>query len=90
VLWRLAAAVRAATFAAAARLTQRRHRIPSWHFPGSEFMSALHRKIHIRSLVPQPRPAAQDNARRPGKLAACIVMRWLLLACESSSWLIAL
>jgi len=31
-------------------------------------------------------PAAQDNARRPGKLAACIVMRWLLLACESSSW----
>ena len=80
--WRLAAAVTAATLAAAARLTQRRRRIPLWHFPGSEFMSAFHRKLHIPSLLPlhipsllpQPGPAAQDNARRPGKFGACVVM----------------
>ncbi len=33
-----------------------------------------HTVHYIRSLLTQPRPAAQDNARRPGKLAACIVM----------------
>jgi hypothetical protein len=54
-------------------------------FPRFRVYSSLHCEIHIRSLVPQPRPAAQDDAGRPGKLAACTVTRWLLLACESSS-----